>query len=73
MTSGTFDPYAWHVDARTGKQWRVKAGMADMRLALVNQLDVLSRRMEHEESFALVDAWHDTKQAILGCEEVREN
>jgi len=64
-----FNPYEWH-DGKKG-QWRVKQGMADLRLRCLELLDAISERMETRESFRLVDQWSEVKQMVLDCEETR--
>ena len=66
-----FNPYEWHTATQRGKtfQWRVKAGMAEQRQAHCDRLQAINDRMEQVTTFRLVDEWHATKAAILGCEE----
>lgn len=67
-----FDPYDWHWDERKQNYWRVISGYAEHRLELINELQKLNEDMEQRSSFADVDRWHQLKNAILACEEVKK-
>lgn len=68
--STEFDPYEWHEHPKPGKpRWRVKAGMAEKRLALIGELQKINDEMLERESFRLVDRCDEVHQAILDCEE----